>query len=396
MQINIPYGSDISKVDIPDSNIIAVVEPESVDRGECTIPRLPFSPDLIIVNDASRPTPTEEVLDGIYDQLPTDAKYLIATGTHRAPTYEELQSIFGKYLDYIMHNIIAHDARDDESMEMFGVTSRGTDVMLNKLCIEAEKILVIGSVEPHYFAGYSGGRKAFMPGTCGYRSIEQNHRHALDPASMPLALEGNPVHEDCDDAMELLKGKDIHSIQLVLDRYQEIYGIAAGNMKDSFQAAVKLAEKVCVVPVKEKADIVVAVAGAPLDATLYQAHKAIENTKSVMKEGGVMILVAACGEGMGNDAFVKLLSESNELSDIVKAVKAGYKLGYHKSSKLAELMMGSEVWVVSDLSDADIDNIFMKPFNDVQAAINAALKLKGSAAKVLLVQDACVTVPRLA
>lgn len=395
MQIEIPYGADDVAVEVEDRNLLAVVEPDAVNGGVCEMPPLPFAPDLIIVNDASRPTPTAEILDAIYEQLPADADYLIATGTHRAPTEEELETIFGKFLDMIRHKISVHDCKDNDSMELVGITARGTEIILNRLCVQAENILVIGSVEPHYFAGYSGGRKAFLPGTAAYNSIEQNHRYALDPASMPLALKGNPVHEDCVDAMSLMGEKQIYSIQMVLDRNHNIYAVTAGSMKDSFEAAVKKAGEVCVVPVKEKADIVVAVAGAPLDATLYQAHKAIENTKAVLKNGGIMILVAQCGEGIGNDAFVRLLGGSKTLSKVVETVKSGYKLGYHKASKLAELMMTSEVWVVSDLSDAEIEGIFMKPVVSVQNAIDLAVKAKGKDAKVLIVQDACVTVPRV-
>lgn len=356
---------------------------------------IPFAPELVIVNDATRPTPTSAVLDMIWAQLGSDTRFLVATGTHRPPTEDELGHIFGSYLGSIRTRIDIHDCRNMDKMVMVGITAHCTDVILSRLVVEAERILVIGSVEPHYFAGYTGGRKAFLPGTAAYGSIEQNHRHALDPASKPLALKGNPVHDDAMEALQLLGAKRIFSIQAVLDRDHSIYAIETGNMTDSFNAAVKKAEEVYILPVKKRADIIVARAGAPFDTTLYQAHKAIENTKGLLNHGGIMILVADCAEGIGNDAFVKLLSGNDTPENVIKAVKAGYKLGYHKAAKLAELVQKNEVWVVSSLPEQWIRNIFMTPFTDVKIALQKAKKIRGAGAEVLEIEDAAVIAPCL-
>lgn len=393
MLVNIQYGSETVPLRVPGGDICTVVEPADVNSVGYEIQPLPFAPELVIVNDASRPTPTAEILDSIYEQIPGSALFLVATGTHRPPTETELEIIFGRHLEHIRDRIRIHNARDNETLREVGITAHGTKVILNRLCTELNRILVIGSVEPHYFAGYTGGRKAFLPGTAAYRSIEENHRHALDPGSQPLALKGNPVHEDTMNALILMGPKAIYSIQAVLDRKQQIYAVESGGIVESFHAAVKKAEEVYVASVKEKADIVVAVAGPPLDANLYQAHKAIENTKAVLKDRGIMILVAECGEGIGNDAFVRLLGESETKADVLAAVEAGYKLGFHKASKLAELMMKSELWVVSSIPGPVLENIFMVPFADLQTAVDQAIEAKGKDSRVLVVQDACVTVP---
>lgn len=409
MTITIPYGSKTVDIQIDGTRLIGVIEPALVESGDSrglieaavavpvksvTLPDfLSAGKVLFIVNDATRPTPTAKVLDVIAEYLPEDVEFLVAAGTHRGPTEDEFRFIFGDHLEKFAGRIHVHDSWQETEMLRVGITAHGTDVKLNRRCIEAEKIVVIGSVEPHYFAGYTGGRKAFLPGTAAYSSIEQNHRHALDSASAPLALKGNPVHDDQMNAMTLMGRKDIFSIQVVLDRNQDIYAVTAGDIRASFDAAVGKAEEVFVIPVDCMADIVIAVAGAPLDVTLYQAHKAIENTKGVLAEGGVMILVAQCGEGMGNDTFVRLLGQSDTPADVIEKVSVEYKLGYHKAAKLAELIQCNDVYVVSALPAEAVENIFMKPYNDVQKALDDAIAAKGSNARVLIVLDACVTVP---
>lgn len=409
MTITIPYGPESVELQVGDANLMSVIGPALVESGDSrglieaavaapvksvTLPDfLSTGKVLVIVNDATRPTPTAKVLDVIAEHLPDNVEFLVAAGTHRGPTEDEFRFIFGDHLEKFAGRIHVHDSWQATEMLRIGITAHGTDVKLNRRCIEAEKIVVIGSVEPHYFAGYTGGRKAFLPGTAAYGSIEQNHSHALDSASAPLALKGNPVHDDQVNAMTLMGNKEIFSIQVVLDRNQDIYAVTAGDIRASFDAAVHKAEEVFVVPVDSKADIVIAVAGTPLDATLYQAHKAIENTKGVLAAGGIMILVAQCGEGMGNDAFVRLLGESDTPEDVIRKVSAEYKLGYHKAAKLAELIQGNDIYVVSELSPESIENIFMKPYRDIQKALDDALAAKGPEARVLVVLDACVTVP---
>ncbi|MCP4672877.1 MAG: DUF2088 domain-containing protein, partial [Desulfobacula sp.] len=151
---------------------------------------------LVIVNDATRPTPTKKILEFIFDDLKqTDFNFIIATGAHRGPSQEEYLQIFGSFYEQIKKRIIVHDARADEDMVYLGDSSNGTQMYVNKAGVEADKIIIISSVEPHYFAGYTGGRKSFLPGIAGYKTIEQNHKLALVPEAKSLALEGNPVHE---------------------------------------------------------------------------------------------------------------------------------------------------------------------------------------------------------
>ena len=157
---------------------------------------------LVVVNDATRPTPTARIIQELYPVLSKHPRltFIVATGAHRAPTEEEYDMMFGKYHGEFKDRIIAHDARKEEDMVYLGTSSSGTEMYINKLVTETDNVLVIGSVEPHYFAGYTGGRKSLLPGLASHKTIEMNHKHALSNRARTLALDGNAVHEDMIDA----------------------------------------------------------------------------------------------------------------------------------------------------------------------------------------------------
>lgn len=348
---------------------------------------------LVIVNDGTRPTPTRCVLDVIADHLDhADVEFMVATGAHRMPTREEYDHIFGDLYERFSSRIHVHDARRDDEMVHIGTSANGTEMVINRKAVEAEKILVIGSVEPHYFAGYTGGRKGILPGIAALRTIEQNHKHALHHMAKSLQLEGNPVHEDMIDALKILKNR-IFGIMTVLDKHHSIFSVSAGDIHSSFYLAIDKAQEIFVVPVAEAADIVVSVARYPMDIDLYQAQKSIDNGKLVLKDGGILILVSSCRDGLGDDAFVKLLSSHGTPEDVLENIKLGYKLGYHKAGKMAEVFQRGEVWAKTDLPGEKLEKIFIKPVNDLQKALNEAFRIKGPDSKAIFLTDGSVTVP---
>jgi nickel-dependent lactate racemase len=236
---------------------------------------------LVIVNDGTRPTPTARIIKELAPVLTKhpNVRFMIATGAHRAPTAEEYKLIFGEYYDTFNDKILVHDARKEEDMIYLGTSSNGTEMYLNKAVKEFDNVLVIGSVEPHYFAGYTGGRKSFLPGVASYKTIEMNHKHALSNRARSLALEGNPVHEDMVDAMNVLKDLNVFSIQTVLTGDHELFAVTAGDLQESFYAAVEQANKIFCVTLKERGNIVLTVAPYPMDVDLYQSQKAVDNGK---------------------------------------------------------------------------------------------------------------------
>ena len=379
MQITVPYDKDGSMtVDLDDALEVGFLEANDVDisdEDECIAKSIAqpinaksfkeFISDaknvLVIVNDATRPTPTKKVLDVIFEDLSqTTYNFIIATGAHRGPSEEEYLQIFGSYYEKVKNNIIVHDAKKDEDMVLIGKSSNGTDMYVNKAGVEADKFIIISSVEPHYFAGYTGGRKSFLPGIAGYKTIEQNHKLALVPEACALKLEGNPVHEDMIDAIKTVK-QEIFSIMTVLDKHHKVYATCSGHINDSFHAAIDRANEVFAAKLKEKADIVVSIVKFPQDIDLYQAQKGIDNAKLALKEDGIMILVAKCRCGIGGKAFADLLGSCDTPKAALDKIEQGYVLGYHKAAKMAEIGLWAQMWAVTDVPPRDHLKIIYHP-----------------------------------
>lgn len=403
MKIQIPYGVNYLSLEIPESNLAGVMRPEMKERAETTQVDLSAfeafvhgdAPVLFIVNDGSRPTPTAQILEQLQPSLAgKEVSFLIATGSHRVPVESEMAFIFGDLLSKYHSKIHVHQADDIHAMKYYGATSRGTPVYLNKILDQFDKIVVIGSVEPHYFAGFTGGRKGFLPGVSGFETIEQNHKLAMHAGSEPLRLTGNPVHEDQAEVLSFLQKKLIFSIMTVLDVEDKIHAVFSGDMQTSFHQAVASCKAYYSVPLNEKADLVITVAAPPLDATLYQAHKAIENVRHVLRENGQLVLIAPCQEGLGNDTFVRLLQSFDTPQKVIDYVQTEYKLGYHKAARLAELVLSAKINIVSELDDALIESIFFHPLKHLQAFVDHEIK-KNSAIRISVVDKATVVVPVL-
>ena len=411
MKISVPYGKqdvltatlddtvpvrflEANDVTLPDQDQViaeAIAQPISSPSFES------FLADagrvLVIVNDATRPTPTASVLDTIFAPLSkTDYRFIIATGVHRGPSEEEFVQIFGKYYARVKDRIIVHDAKKEEDMVYLGDSTNGTPMYVNKAGVEADRIIIISSVEPHYFAGYTGGRKSFLPGIAGYKTVEKNHKLALVPEARALALSGNPVHEDMMDAIQTVK-QEIFSIMTVLDKHHRIYAACTSHIHDSFYAAIDRANEVFCAPLEERADIVVSVVTFPQDIDLYQAQKGIDNAKLALKENGICILVAKCRCGIGGKAFADLLGSCDTPKAALEKIEQGYVLGYHKAAKMAEVGLWAQMWAVTDVAPEKIAPLFITPFSDLQTALDQALAQKGKNASVLFLMDGGLTVP---
>ena len=413
MQVAIPYGKENIKVNISESfEILVPNKVEVKDQDEIIEKALnnPIGTEsfeefaekaerlLVIVNDATRPTPTAKILEYLYPVLVShmDLKFLIATGIHRAPTEEEYRFIFGKFYDNFKKRIYAHDARKDEDMTYLGKSKNGTEMYINRMVPEMENVLVIGSVEPHYFGGYTGGRKSFLPGVASYKTIEMNHKLALSDDAKSLALKGNPVNEDMIDAMNVLKDINVFSIQTVLTGDHKIYAVTAGDLHKSFDAAIDYSNQIFCVPLKQKGNIVVTAAPYPMDIDLYQSQKALDNGKLALEDDGIIILVSKCRTGVGEDAFLDLLCKADSPQEILEILGDEYKLGYHKAAKMAQIGTRAQMWAVTDLDDNTVKKAMLKPYSDLQSAVDDAveiIKTKGRQPRVVMMPSGSLTVP---
>jgi nickel-dependent lactate racemase len=412
MNIRVPYGlQDHLTVMVDDDRVLGQVHPHQLPAvDEQTVlerslreplgapPLERFLRDardvLVLVNDATRPTPTAKVLETIVPFLEgVPFRFLVAAGSHREPTGEEIRQIFGDFGERFGDLIEIHRARQRREMVVIGTTSRGTEVAINRRVLEADRIIVMSSVEPHYFAGFTGGRKSFLPGVASFETIEQNHSLALQREAQTLALEGNPVHEDMIEAIAPLREKNIFAIMTIVDRQGGLQDCAAGDLQECFSAAVEKAQKVFVVPIPHKADVVVTVASFPTDVNLYQSQKALENGKLALKEDGILILVSSCRGGIGDDTFARLLSRSANPRETLQQIQKGYRLGYQKAAKIAEICLWAQIWAVTELPDAQLEPLFFKTFDNLQTALDQAFAVLEPKARVLFLMEGSLTVP---
>uniref|UniRef100_A0A7V4E489 Nickel-dependent lactate racemase n=1 Tax=candidate division WOR-3 bacterium TaxID=2052148 RepID=A0A7V4E489_UNCW3 len=406
MNYTITYGNKKEVIKIPDSinfNILTPIKPPLVDLNLAIQKLKTETKDflssgksfLIIVNDYTRPTPTSQILEILSDNfLNKEIYFLVALGSHRKPDEKENLQIFGNFYEKYKDRIFYHDCRNKNELVYLGKTSFNTPIYLNKLIEKVDKIITINSVEPHYFAGYTGGRKTFLPGIAGYESISANHLLSLKREATLLAITNNPVANDMEEVAKAVR-KPIFSIQVIVDQKKNIYNLTFGNLITSFKEGIKWAEKVFCIPIKEKYDIVIALIKEPYNINFYQAQKGLENAKMALKEGGKIILVSSCEKGIGEEEFISIMKDANSPQEVIENVKRNFVLGYHKSAKLAELLTWAEVYTVVGIPDEIVEAIFMKPFTSIQDALDYTFK-KDTVRNILLLPDASLMLPMLA
>jgi nickel-dependent lactate racemase len=339
---------------------------------------------LWIVNDGTRPTPTRTLIETI---RPT-CDILVATGAHAAPTEEQLRFILGP--DRGRRPVAIHDARRSPCRSL-GVTSRGTPVHLNQRLFDYERILVFGSVEPHYFAGFTGGRKGLVPGVAAFETIEANHSLYFQRGVGILQLAGNPVHEDMVEAVRMLDA-DLRCINTVVAPDGDVVSLHDGDLHEALAEAAPIARACFTVPLDEPADLVIACAPYPMDVDLYQSQKALLNAARACAAGGTIALVSACHHGIGPRAFYDLVLDRGGLCAAEAHARAHYRLGYHKVASFAEILATHAVKAITELNAEDLRPLGIERFasDDLQRAIAAVHAAGGS---ILCLPEASVTVP---
>ena len=421
MQVRVPWNTGTVPVEIDEARVAGVLganvaradDPDGALRQALEAPGAGLkaflsgavSPLLVVVNDATRPTPSAEVLQVIRADLEEwlaaggrELSLVVATGTHRVALPQELEHIFGKaFLEAHAGRVFSHDSKDTAQLVDLGQTSRGVAVQVNRRLAESRSVILINSVEPHYFAGYTGARKSLFPGLAGYHTVWANHALSMKPGSESLVLQGNPVHEDLEEMLAVgIAGKRVFSIQLVLDKDHRVGFAVAGSLPDTFRRAVAVADKQFVLDIERRYEVVVAAAPYPMDCNFYQTNKAIQSGALAVKDGGVLIVVSECPFGLGeNQTLYDMLAEAESpAAALERADQEEYRLGVQQATRVASVLQRAEIWAVTSLSDEQVRSMFMKPFAGVQAAVDAALAQQGAAAKVLFLTEASITVPR--
>lgn len=400
-EIKLAYGDGDLTVIIPDGVIC-----EEFRAGRATKPvdledfcakltdagfdKFLTSPPLVIVNDGFRNTPTARMLGWLAATAPhaiDGARFLIATGAHAAPTEAHLRTIFGGSYERVKNRIAWHDAKATNSMSPVGKDRFGEEVSVNRLFLEHERVIILGSVEPHYFAGYTGGRKAMFPGICDLKTIERNHNMAESLQAQPMKLDHNPVAEHLDALLGLVDLGKVFSIQVVMDSTDTIAGIFCGSTRDSFHEAADMARDVFACEYEEQFDVALCELLPPLDDNLYQVQKALENCQPAVRDGGACIVVAACKGGIGSEHFYRL---ADIWDRVLNRAKDGVqRFGSHKLARVNAIGGRILVGIYSELPFDTTRHVFYESIDDLNVYLDKRL---GSGARIAIVRNAGHTV----
>ena len=352
---------------------------------------------VIVTSDISRPMPSYKVLPSVLKRLEKagvsmeDVTVVLALGSHRPHTEEEQKKLVG---EEVFRTVRCEDSTASGFVRI-GTTSMGTPVDIARRVAEADVRICLGNIEYHYFAGYSGGGKAIMPGVSTPEAIQSNHSRMLEAAAVAGNMAGNPIREDIEEAAALC-GVDF-ILNVVLDEHKEIVCAVAGDVVAAHREGCHFLDRIYKTEIPAKADIVIASqGGAPKDLNLYQVQKALENAKYAVRDGGVIILVGACAEGFGSKIFQEWFEQAEKPSDLTDRIRREFRLGGHKAAAMAAVVQRAEVYLVSELPEEDVRGAFMTPYQSVQSALDGAIAKLGDQAKVLLMPYAGSTFPQVA
>lgn len=414
MRYHVEIGTRSQWFELPESDVIEVMHANEVAFGETgqavvrdALRRPIGTPELrqmvhpgqrvcLITSDVTRPLPTATLLPPVMDELHAagvrdeDVLLAIALGSHRPQTAEELRHIMGDY-----YGRIAVLNGDSKGLVHYGTTAQGTPVDILEEVAQADVRVALGNVEYHYFAGYSGGAKAIMPGVSTFEAIQANHSLMVDPAAHAGNRE-SPVRLDLEEACRMV-GLDF-IVNVVLDEEKRVVYCACGDFVQAQRDACDQLDRLYGCELHEHADIViVSQGGAPKDLNLYQLQKALDNAKHPVRDGGVIILVGSCAEGLGQPTFERWMREASSPDEVVEHLKRHFELGGHKAAAVAQILQRASVYLVSDMPDDLVRACFMKPFPTVQGALDAAMAQQraklGREPRVLIMPHGGSTLP---
>ena len=412
MHFKYGYGKGYREFYIPDKNIMAELRQNNVDVGLTGLDevmralREPIASKrlseivksgeraVIITSDITRPMPSKTVLPPVIDELlqagarHEDITVVFALGSHRKHTEEEMRYLVG---DDIYEKVRCVDS-DANRCRMLGTTSRGTPVEIFEEVADADRVICLGNIEYHYFAGYSGGAKAIMPGVSTRAAIQANHSAMVRDEARAGALDDNPVRLDIDEVVKFVPIDFI--VNVVLDEEKTIIKAVAGHYLHAHREGCRFLDRLYKVAIPEKADIVITTPGGfPKDINLYQAQKALDNAKHAVRDGGIIILLASCSEGYGERVFERWINASDSPDSLIESIRSNFELGGHKAAAIALVEKKARVFIVSDLDPCMCRRIYMEPFGSMQEALDCAFSVMGQDARVLLMPHGGSTLP---
>ena len=420
MRISIPYGRTHLTADIPDTKIRAVLrsrlesymppmgERELVEAalaapiGSASLEELARGKRniVLIASDHTRPVPSKVLVPPMLDAIRRGAPeaeitILIATGCHRGTTLEELTEKFGPEI-VAKERIRIHDCTRDEDMVTVGTLPSGGALRINKIAAQADLLVSEGFIEPHFFAGFSGGRKSVLPGIAARETVYWNHNadFIADPHARTGILDGNPLHRDMVYAARAAKLAFICNV--VINARHQVVGAFAGDCEKAHEAGAAFLKELCLQE-KVPADIVITSNnGYPLDQNIYQAVKGMTAGEATCREGGVIIMSAACNDGHGGESFMATMTQDLTPAQILMKIQATPKAetvpDQWESQILARILAKHHVVLISEADPELVRAMKMHPARDIPQALELAEKLLGHPGELTLIPEGISTI----
>lgn len=404
MLVSFPYGRKSIEIDIPDENLLKVIEArEKRARDEEEIIKKAIEDPInskklkemkgrivVVVDDKTRPCPTKRILPYVLERLKGEIKIIFATGTHEPMNEKEAEEFLGKEIansyEWLSHN-------QDAKFVNFGKTSFGTPIFINEEFVKADVKILVGDVEYHYFAGYGGGRKSILPGIAKEESIRENHKRMLYGNAKFGILKGNPVHEDMEEAADKV-GVDF-CLNVVMNSKHEIVGAFAGEHKEVLRKGAKLVDEMYKIKVEQKADAaIIAANGFPHDINLYQATKAIQTVIDIVKENGSIFLIAECKEGHGSQNFYDGMGRYKNSEEIRRDLLKNFVLGKYKVYYMLKALEKVRIYIITDMKEEMVEHFKMEKI-DREEIIEKIYERYGKNAKIVASPQASTTLASL-
>lgn len=357
----------------------------------------------LVVPDNTRAFPSRllipKVLEAVERANPmAEIRVLVATGLHKEVEKDELMSILGREV-LEKYEVINHRSSDDEQiMKLDARTSYGTPIHVNRLILESDVVIGAGLIEPHFFAGYSGGRKIILPGVAGREAVFRNHSFKMidDPRSRAGILEGNPIHMDMIEFMRLTKLDFI--VNVTINERKEITGVFAGDPIKAHLAGVEFLDQFIKLHVKNLADIVITTNGGyPLDRDLYQTVKGMDTAAYIAKHDGVIIIASECREGLGgHEEFLKIFQRASTPDEVLEIIRRNEPINDQwEAQVLARVLRRAKVILVSDYISKGMARSFMlEHAKTIEEALEMAFNIIGKrGARILAMPEGPYVIP---
>ena len=419
MTVNLAYGSGHLPIEVPDDRT-TVIEPTHIDgladEKESVLDALQnpigsqpllerISPDAkicIAFTDITRATPNDRIIPWLLEHLggPNDNITLLnQLGTHRPNTREELETMLTPEV-VANYRVLNHEPENPEALVQVGTTADGTPALLNRHIVEADLRIITGFIEPHFFAGFSGGVKGIMPGCAGLETVMSNHgaKNIGDPQATFGVTEGNPLWEELRDIA--LKTGPSFLLNVTLNEQRDITNVFAGDIIEAHKTGCVFVKKSAMQPVEQPFDIVVTTnSGYPLDLNLYQGVKGMSAGARVLKEGGTLILAAECREGVPDGSPLDdLLRSADSIEEILAMLSTpGFVRPEQWQAQIQALVQRrAEVLVHCMLDNDTLEACHLAPCADINAEVAKRLAKLGPDARVAVLPQGPLTIPYLA